>query len=175
MYETFMYIAIPSTIAMLVFLVLSLVGIGDTDLETDIDSDSDSDDNNGFPIFTIKNLVTFLTMFGSVGMACVSYGLSNSFSILLASTAGILFVLFMTGLFVLINKLARSNVMSLDEAVGKEVTVYSRITKDMPGQVNVILNGSLQTIMASSDKTFQTGDTVKVVSRTETGLVVDSI
>jgi hypothetical protein len=66
--------------------------------------------------------------------------------------------------------------MTFDEGVGQEVTVHSKITKETPGQIAIILNSSLQVVQANSDtKTFQTGETVKVVSATKMGFIVDSI
>lgn len=175
-----MYIAIPSTIVMLILLALSLIGLdgagSDMETHTHFGSDTDVDGDHGFPIFTIKNLITFLTMFGWVGMLCLSYGQSSTISILISTISGIFFVILMNLLFIMMYKLSHSNVISFDEAIGKEVIVYSRITKDIPGQITVMINSSLQTVSASSnDKTFQTGDTVKIVSVTNIGFIVDSI
>jgi len=162
---------------MLIMLTASVLGIGDHEMDTDHDVHGDVDGGDSmFPSFSIKNLFSFLAMFGWVGMACLSYSLTPFWSITIATLSGVIFVILLNLLFVAIYKLAHTSPMSLDEAVDKEVTVYSRITKDVPGQVTVTLNGSLQTIMARSNKkTFQTGETVKVVSVNDTGLLVDSI
>tara|TARA_R110000772_G_scaffold123662_2_gene230059 strand:- start:5017 stop:5562 length:546 start_codon:yes stop_codon:yes gene_type:complete len=181
MYDTFFYIAIAGTIVMSIMILASVMGIGDDGMETEMETDTDTDVDGDFsgnllPSFSIKNLFSFLAMFGWVGMACLSYSLTPFLSITIATFSGVIFVILLNLLFVAIYKLAHTSPMSLNEAVDKKVTVYSRITKDVPGQVTVTLNGSLQTIMASSNKkTFQTGETVKVVSVNDTGLLVDSI
>ena len=178
-----MYIAIPSTIVMILLTMFSLFG-GDVDgmdgeLDFDSDLDMDTDGSGGglmdFPIFTFKNFFTFLTMFGWVGMTSVSYGLNNLLSIVIAVIVGVIFTAMVNVMFILIHRLSYSNVMSYKEAIGKEVTVYSKISKGMPGQVTVTLNKSLQVVKASSDTTLDTGDKARVVSVTGTELVVDKI
>jgi membrane protein implicated in regulation of membrane protease activity len=176
MYDLFMYIAIPSTIVMIIFIILSLIGADgvDSDMETDIDVDGVS--GMGFPTFSIKNITAFLTMFGWVGMACVSAGLPSFWVAVISLSIAMFFVVLLNFLFVAVHKLAHSSPMTFDEGVGQEVTVHSKITKETPGQIAIILNSSLQVVQANSDtKTFQTGETVKVVSATKMGFIVDSI
>lgn len=180
MYSMFFWIAIPATIIFGIMILGSLIGFGDTDLdvETEFDAEMDTDvDAPEFPILTIKNFLAFLTMFSWTGMACIKYGLGTFATLGISVGAGILLVLAMTSIYALMNKLKQDTKSSISEAVGKNAKVYLRIPKDGKGQVNVVINGSLQTIdaVAMNGKTFKNGDSVKVVEARDTELVVDSI
>lgn len=173
MYEIFLYIAIGSTIPMFVLLILSLIGMdSDSDIDDSVDSDTLS---NLMPSFSFKNLMNFLSMFGWVGLLCTTSEMGTFLSILISVISGFLFTILLNSIFLFMNKLSHSNIMTLDESIGKEVIVYSKISKQNPGQVTITLNGSLQTLMATSNEdTFETGDKVKVISVTSNGLVVES-
>ncbi len=183
MYSMFFWIAIPATIIFIIMILASLIGAGDAeidgdmDFDTDIDTDTDTESGGDFPIFTIKNLFAFLTMFSWTGMACVKYGLGTAATLGISTGAGVVLVLILSSIYVLMSKLKHENVPSIKTTVGQTAKVYLRIPKNGRGQVSVIVNGSLQTIDAitKNGKTFNTGDTVEVVEATDTELIVDSV
>jgi membrane protein implicated in regulation of membrane protease activity len=182
MYSMFYWIAIPATIIFGILILGSLIGFGDTDLEieTELDVDADADlDGTGpdFPILTIKNLFAFFTMFSWVGMACIKYGFTTTSTLLISTLSGVGLVLVLSSLYYMMSKLKQDTVSSISEAVGKDAVVYLRIPKNGKGQINVKINGSLQTIdaIAKNGKTFKNGESVKVVEARENELVVDSI
>lgn len=180
MYSMFYWIAIPATIIFGIMILGSLIGFGDTDIEVEADLDVDSESETGgssFPVLTIKNFLAFLTMFSWTGMACVKYGFGTAATLGISTGSGIFLVLAMTSLYLLMNKLKQDTSSSISEAVGKSAKVHLRIPKNGRGQINVIINGSLQTIdaIAKNGKSFKTGDTVEVVEAKETELVVDSL
>lgn len=180
MYSMFYWIAIPVTIIFTLLILGSLIGFGDTDVdvETDFDSDMDTDvDTPDFPILTIKNFLAFLTMFSWTGMACIKYDFGTAATLGISTGAGIVLVLLLTSLYYMMSKMKQDTVSSISEAVGKSAKVHLTIPKDGRGQINVIINGSLQTIdaIAKNGKAFKTGDTVEVVEANDTELIVDSI
>lgn len=181
MYSVFYWIAIPATIIFAIMILGSLIGFGDSDFDTDMDVDTDIegevDTGSGFPIFTTKNLLAFLTMFSWSGMACIKFGLGTLATLSISTGAGVVMVLILSSLFFLMNKLRHENIPTIKDAVGKSAKVYCKIPKNGRGQVSVIVNGSLQTIdaIAKGGKTFDTGDSVEVVEAKDTELVVDSV
>ena len=177
MYSMFFYIAIPSTIIFGIIIMASLIGFGDVDIDMETDMDVDVDDTSTFPIFSVKNLLGFLSMFSWVGMVCVKFGLGTFPTIIISLISGILFVAILSALFILISRLSNENVPSMKDAVGRKGTVYLRIPTDGIGQISVIINGSLQTVSAMSkgNKSFKNGDIVEVVDSNDSELIVDSI
>jgi len=181
MYSVFYWIAIPSTAIFGILILGSLIGFGDSDLDTDMDVDSDIEGDmeigDDFPIFTIKNLFAFLTMFSWSGIACIKFGLSALATLSISTGAGIIMIIILSSLFFLMSKLKNENVPTIKDAIGKNAKVYCKIPKNGKGQVSVIVNGSLQTIdaIAKSGKSFDTGESVEVVEAKDTELVVDSV
>jgi len=185
MYSMFFWIAVFSTIVFGILMLGSVIGFGDTDFDTDVDvdvnmdmdTDSDSESGGDFPIFTVKNLFAFLTMFSWVGMACVKFNITPAISLLIATSSGVVFVLLLSTLFFLVNRLKNENVPSINDAIGQQVQVYLKIPKNGRGQVSVVINGSIQIVEASSKsgKAFKTGETVDIVGANGTVLEVDSL
>jgi len=172
MYSVFYWIAIPSTIIFGIINLSSLIGFGGSDFDSNLD-----DVCSDFSIFTLKNLLAFLTMFSWSGMACIKFGFGALATLSISTGAGVLMVTILSSLFLLMNKLINENIPRIADAVGKNAKVYCKIPKNGRGQVSVVINGSLHTIDAvtKNGKSFNTGDSVEIVEAKETELVVDSV
>lgn len=113
---------------------------------------SDDSDGGNFKWLSKQAITGFLMMFGWIGLTCQKeFTLPRSSSIILSLIGGI-FTLFLTGLIFKGAKKLHSpgTVFDLANAVGKEATVYQRISKDGVGKISLSLNNFTHEIDASS-------------------------
>ncbi len=162
----FWYCTVAGVALFLLQLCLNLIGISIEDFDT------------GFNWLSKQALSGFLLMFGLVGLTCTKqFGLSYFVSIVLGGLAGIL-VIFVTGWIFRMAKGLHSSgtVFNIEDAVGKEATVYQRIPKDGMGKVTLSLHNLTHEIDAVADMDLPSfvsvtifekinETTVKVVSR----------
>ncbi len=185
----FMFCAAVGGVLFAIRLVLMFMGMGETDADMDADVDVDADvdidahvdasnadagDIGGsdfsFKILSFQGLTAFFTMFGLVGLAMMrNSGLQAVWAILGGTVAGLFSVWVVSWLFAFFKKMQHSGTISLQNAVGKEGTVYMNIPADEPGKVQVSVQGRLSIFEAvSEDKSSISTDTrvtvVKVVS-----------
>lgn len=160
-----------TALAFSLFFVLQLVismFVGDGDSAYgDSDDAIGHDDGIDFQFLTIKNMITFFTMFGWVGLACYEGGLGKTVSVLCGFVAGAVTVYIMFILFKNISKLKHSGTLVIANAVGKTADVYLHIPakRDGFGKVHITLQGSMQELDAMTDdaEAIATGKMVKVV------------
>lgn len=166
----FYWIAIPSTAIFLFLTFSSFLGFGDSDLDMD---DVDGD----FPILTIKNLFTFLTMFSWTGMICSDYNYSIFKTLTISTISGTLLVLATYLIYYMVDKLKQKTDSSLESTIDKIGTVYLKVSKGKIGQVNILINGSLQTVDATSvcEETFDNGENVRIVGVIGTSVIIDKL
>lgn len=173
-------IATFSTIIFICQTITLLLGIGDDgdadsdggmeDFDTDGDIDGDGDDDyqesSTIGYFTIRNMIAFLLGFSWVGIICLKQGLSESLSIPISITAGLLFALITIGLMYALSKLKSSGNISLSEAVGKEAMVSIMIPKNGQGKVKLTLNEKLieNEAVSNVNETLRKGQKVKILS-----------
>ena len=119
-----------------------------------IGSDSESDDNSadGFQWLSKQTITSFLMMFGWVGLAGLKeFGFSVPISVLMAVAAGMSAMLVTGMVFHFARKLrSTGTVFKLEEAIGKEASVYQRIPKDGVGKVSLALQEMTHEIDAIS-------------------------
>ncbi len=159
-------IAIPSSIAFLIQLVITFVG-GDFDSDLDVDAEIDADTGVGFQFFTIKNTIAFFTAFGWTGLGCIDAGLNSFFTIFLSVLAGLSLVLILSSLFYFMSKLTEDGTLKLENAIGKIAEVYLTIPKEQGsyGKVQIKVQGSLRELeaMTKDNEDLKTGSLVKVL------------
>jgi len=104
-------------------------------------------------------------MFGWVGLGCVQeLNLPSPLSIVIALCAGIL-TMFITGsLFKGAGKLkSTGTIFQIEEAIGKEASVYQRIPKNGVGKISI----SLQQITHEIDALSQNGEEIPSFSQVQ--------
>ena len=90
----FWYLAIPTTVILLVLMVLSIFGGDtDTDVDTDVDADISDGDTIPFQFISLKNIVAFFAVFGWSGIGFINAGLAPWLVILLSVFCGLLMML----------------------------------------------------------------------------------
>ncbi|MCD4737424.1 MAG: hypothetical protein K8R53_15375 [Bacteroidales bacterium] len=199
----FWYLAIPFSIILIIQMILTFVGMGGSDsdvgggetdisgldLETDIDIDADMIDvsdamdssdapfdlDPSFHFFTIRNFIAFFTLFGWAGIAAWNEGMSKTWTILIATAAGLLAMIIITALFYFISKMQDSGgALRIRYALNQIGNVYIPIKAKAGnvGKVQIALQDSMREMQAITrgDEDLNTGAVVKVV-----GIVSNSI
>ncbi|MGB3367394.1 MAG: hypothetical protein WBA54_07900 [Acidaminobacteraceae bacterium] len=166
------YIAVPSSVALILQTVLTFIGMGDSgDFDSDVldGTEFDGDFEISFQIFTIRNFIAFFTFFSWGGLWANSIASNSDFVvIILALLSGFMAMLMSSGLFYFMKKMAVSGTMNIKYAVGKIGEVYMPIPKEKSGsgKIQVIIQGALREVEAVSNSEFilETGSSVKVVA-----------
>ena len=160
-------IAIPCTLLFLLQLVLTFFG-GDHVTDDTPDAEVQGDTGIHFQFLTVKNLITFLTIFSWTGIACLDSGLSELLSFIIAFISGLLMMLLMATIFYYLSKANADGTMKISKALGSIGQVYLIIAKNRgaTGQVQIKVQGSLRTLDAITDdeEDIPTGTMVTVKS-----------
>src|SRR5579872_2732155 len=115
------------------------------------DAEDDSSSQN-FKWISKQAITGFLMMFGWVGLACTKeLDLTPLASTALAIAAGIVAMIITAAIFNLARKLrSTGTVFRLQDAVGKEASVYQRIPKGGSGKISLSLHDMTHEIDAIS-------------------------
>ena len=180
--RVFACMAIPATLVLAVQTVLLMFGIGDGEgADADIDPDGldvaeAASGDNGLTLFTVRGIVAMFCVGGWAGIAFSAIGLPAPISIALAFVFGIGALVGIAFLMKAVLKLQSSGNIQIGSAVGKVGEVYIPIPAkgEGKGKINITVQDRFIEVDAIScgDTGFKTGDTVRVVSCSEAGLVV---
>ena len=134
----------------------------------DIDAFGDDGHGDGNSFITIRNMVTFFTMFGWAGLAALKSGASNLIVVLTAVLAGAVVVFLLYFLMKKTSKLRQSGTLIMKNAVSQVGETYLRIPgkRSGIGKVQVHVQGRLMELDAMTDDTedIATGVPVRVVN-----------
>lgn len=177
----FAFIAIPSTLVLAVQTVLLLIGMNGADADADFDPDGIDagdvpDGDGGLVVFSVRGIVAMLCIAGWSGIVFVDMGLPDPVAIVLASLCGGAALVGMAYLMKAVMKLQSSGNIRLGSAVGKVGEVYIPIPAGGEGRGKISINVQERLIevdaITMNDTALKTGETVRVVSTDEAGLVV---
>ena len=175
----FAFIGIPATLVLIVQTILLLFGIGDGDDGIDLDGDGIPDEvggDDGLSLFSIRGIVGMLCVAGWAGIVFIDFGISNILAIFLALLCGVATLFGIAYLMKAVLRLQSNGTIELGTAVGKTGQVYIPIPpKGMGrGKINVVVQDRYIEVDAvtNSEDTLKTGETVRVVSTDEMGLVM---
>jgi len=163
-------IAIPSTVLLLLQLIITLVG-GDADTDVDIsaepDIDGHFDGDPGFTIFSFKSILGFLTLFSWSGLACIDSNLGMFLTLVISGVSGIAMMFLVAYLIYYLTRLHESGTMIMDNAIDKTGEVYLRIPPERHGlgKVQVNIQGNLRELDALTDDVDEipTGSLIQVL------------
>jgi hypothetical protein len=122
-------------------------------------------------------LTGFLMLFGWVGLACLKeFQLSTPFSLMIAFAAGILDVVITAFIFKFAKRLeSRGTVFNLEDAIGKEATVYHQIPQNGVGKISISLHHLTHEIDAISDgEEIASFEIVQVIKKADEKTVIVS-
>lgn len=182
-HKFFYFIAIPSTVILILQFILSLLGIGgdadlDGDIDLDIDGDSDvalnTDDIDGdmsvesldFRFVTFRGIIAFATIFGWVGLALLNTPLPLPLVLFLSFISGLAAMGAVAYIFYFISTLQSSGNIQYKNALGCSAEVYLTIPPkgEGYGKVQLVIQERLVEVdaISSSEQSYQTGDIVRV-------------
>jgi len=179
--QIFACIGIPATLVLVVQTVLLLFGIGDGDSDMDMDVDPDGFDitdggDGGLMLFSVRGIVAMFCVAGWSGVVFVDLGIAPIPSIFLAILCGVAALFGIAYLMKAVLKLQSSGNIQIGTAVGKTGEVYIPIPAKGQGRgkINITVQDRFIEIddITRADETLKTGETVRVVSTDEAGLVV---
>ena len=137
-----------------------------------------TDSDVSFKALSFQGLTAFFMMFGLVGWAMIRESrYSAPVSALAAAAAGIGTVWLLKFLFESAGKLQSSGTLNLNNAIGREGTVYLTIRPGQVGKVQIAVQNPLETLDATTEQTdeIKTGQRVKVVKLSANLLVVEKL
>lgn len=200
--KIFFCIAVPSTMLLIIQIIMMFVGLGghgdadadagdgvdldgdgipDTDADGDTDLDSDTPDS-GLAIFSLRGIVSMLCIMGWSGFGLLdpATGLPVWAGISISVVLGILTLIGVAFAMKAISRLQQSGNLDLRNAVGKVGQVYLTVPAggSSAGKVNLTVQEQLREFPAVTTGTseIKTGAYVRVVAFAENGtLVVEPI
>ena len=194
--QIFAIIAIPATLILLIQTVMIFMGIGDDgdsagdELADDIESSDDGifgEDSEGDPvdaagldglrILTLRGIIAFMVVFGWVGVAMDSAGISLLLTLPVAVISGFAMMVLLALLMRSVMKLRSDGNLDNRNAIGVSGKVYLTVppSRSGSGKVNLMLQGSFVEREAVTDSTeaIPTGCEVVVIGLSgQTELVV---
>ena len=174
--QIFALIAIPATLIMLIQTVLLLVGFGgETDADGDDVFEANDGEGDGLALFSVRGIVSMLTVFGWAGVAF--WELMKPFpAVLLAAALGLLTLFGMAYLMRAVSRLQSSGNIDVENAVGKVAKVYIPIPPagKGTGKVTITLQEKYSELSAitTSEQKIATGSLVRVVAVDGTGTLL---
>ncbi len=137
-----------------------------------------TDSDVSFKALSFQGLTAFFMMFGLVGWAMIRESkYSAPISALAAAGAGIGTVWLLKFLFESAGKLQSSGTLDLNNAVGREGTVYLTIRPGQVGKIQITVQNRMETLDATTEQTedIKTGQRIKVVKVTANLPVVEKV
>lgn len=148
-------------------LIMMFMGgsTGEDALDSAVETDSVSDTDLGFKLMSVQGLTSFFMMFGLVGLALLRADLPILVTVVGGIVAGLATVAVTGLIFTQMKKLQTDGTVNIENAVGKDGSVYLTVPQSGTGQVQIIVQGSLKIFDAvSSNKSMiATGERVRVV------------
>jgi ABC-type Fe3+ transport system permease subunit len=160
--------AIPFSLLFVIQLVLTFFGgdIDATEAEGDVDGSIEHDTGIDFQFLTLKNLITFFTIFGWAGIASLDAGLSAFVTVIVSTMAGLIMMTIMASIAYFMGKLTDDGTLKLQNAIGKTASVYLTIPAKRGGlgKVQIKVQG-MRTLdaLTDEDNALPTGGIVDVV------------
>lgn len=194
-------IAVPSTLILLLQLLLTMIGghgdggvdISDTSgidmsdvgmnmdapdisAHTVIDGGNPADFGN-LRLLTVQTLVTFLAVFGWVSIICVSSGMNVILGGLIGAVCGLIMMLIVAKMVQASRDLAENGILDMKNAIGETATVYLTVPPKNKGNGKITMRlqgrfGEFDAIQ-SGDEQIPTGTQVLVTDVRGDVLVVE--
>ena len=177
--QTFWYIAIPTTIILIIQTVMTFIGADTSDgLQADFDGDLSGADAP-FQLFSLRNLVNFLLGFSWAGISFYSSIPNKAILIVVSLAIGILFVYMFFLIISQLLKLSENNSFNISNTLNKTAEVYLTIpeNKKGKGKIMISINGAFHELDAMTEHDrIPSGSVVKVVKiENENILIVETV
>lgn len=150
--------AVPSTLILLLQIVLMCIGLGQGDGDIGVDADTDTDfdapdtdlDGDGLPdesladhadglrMLSVRGIIAFFAVGSWCGLAAAELGAHPALSVGVALLCGFGALVLVAVLMRAMNRLQQSGNLDLRHAVGKQAQVYIRIPENGHGKVTLV-------------------------------------
>ncbi|MBE6551373.1 MAG: hypothetical protein E7665_04485 [Ruminococcaceae bacterium] len=181
--KIYAFIAIPSTVILVIQTVLVLFGIGDAEADVEIDADGDLGDvsadvngDGGLTLFSVRGIMAFLCVGGWSGLVFEKLGLHLIVVIALSLICGSAALVGIAFLVRALLKLQDNGNTDISNAIGKIGEVYIPIPGEGKGKgkITLVLQEKFSEVYAitQESETIKTGESVRVVSTNGLDLVV---
>ncbi len=163
-------IALLSTSIFVIKLLLTFIG-SDADFGDDISFNTD----DSFNLISVQSVLAFLMSFSWIGLATKNeWNLGILTSLFIAGFFGFAMMFAMAYLMTQVKKLNKIPKRDLYECIGDYAKAYTSIKPREIGQVQVVVNGTLETINAinETDNTIESFDQVIITDIQNNMLVI---
>ena len=144
--------AVPSTLILLLQIVLMCIGFGQGDGDVDADApetdfdapadglmeDSFADHADGLRMLSLRGIIAFFAVGSWCGLAATELGANPYVAVLAAVLCGLGALVLVAVLMRAMNRLQQSGNLDLRHAVGKQAQVYVRIPESGTGKVTLV-------------------------------------
>ena len=169
--RVFACIAIPSTLLLILQLVMTLIGLGDHEGDLDGDHASFTESLGSLRLFTFRGILAFLAVWGWAVLAITRAGRPWLMGVLLGLVLGAAAMVLIALTMQMILRLQADGTVSLPNAVGSGGEVYLSVPalRSGEGKVNVVIQDTMTECAAVTDETSPspTGTPVTVVGVTK--------
>ena len=179
--RVYAFIAIPSTLVLVVQTILLMIGMNDGDEGLDLTDNGFSDTpgdggSDGLALFSIRGIMALLTVGGWSGLALYASGVNRPVTILISLICGAAALFAIAYLMKAAMKLQSSGNIDLGSAIGKTGRVYIPIPPNSQGSGKITLTVQERFIEAeavtTADRKLATGEPVRIVASDGTGMLV---
>ena len=179
--RVYAFIAIPSTLVLIVQTILLMIGLNDGDDGLDLTDNGLSDTpgdggSDGLALFSIRGIMALLTVGGWSGLALYASGVNRPLTILISAVCGVAALFGIAYLMRATMKLQSSGNISLSHAIGKTGRVYIPIPAHTQGSGKITLTLQERFLEAdavtTADRKLVTGEAVRVIATDDSGLLV---
>ena len=179
--RVYAFIAIPSTLVLIVQTILLMIGLNDGDDGLDLTDNGLSDTpgdggSDGLALFSIRGIMALLTVGGWSGLALYASGVNRPLTILISAVCGVAALFGIAYLMRATMKLQSNGNIRLSHAIGKTGRVYIPIPATTQGSGKITLTLQERFLEAdavtTADRKLVTGEAVRVVATDDSGLLV---
>lgn len=171
--------ALPFTLIFIIQAILSFSGFDHSDTDSydahSFDAHSEnSGESHSFPVFTFRNFVILIMVYGWTGLSLHKYGFSKQITVMSALMLGIAMMLVVAYIFYSMTKLQESGNTDIRNAINFTGNIYLTIPpkRSGAGKIQMTIQNALREYDAVTDdeKELETGKMARV-----TGIVNNNI